>query len=126
MSFMARVNVTERRLPEYLGPMEIIRVRARQGAEKCRDRYQPTILKPSIFSFLIATSLVTRVAPRASAWAAIMMSKAPALRPRRWHRHGFGHEPRRPLIPRMDRYPREERTYRRHDRWVILSKARAP
>ena len=41
MSFMARE--TEMPLPEYLGPMEIIRVRARQGAEKCRDRYQPTI-----------------------------------------------------------------------------------
>jgi hypothetical protein len=35
--------------------------------------FQLTTLKPSIFRFLMATSLVTRV----SAWAAIMRSNAP-------------------------------------------------
>jgi hypothetical protein len=47
VSFMARVNVTERRLTKCLGPMENLSELAK-CAEKCRARYQSTIFKPSL------------------------------------------------------------------------------
>jgi hypothetical protein len=65
--------------PNSSEPMEII-VSELGKAPKVPRSIQADNLKPSIFRFLIAASLVTSVAPGASAWAAIMMSNAPALR----------------------------------------------